>query len=242
MRYKLIGCKVFTRELYQLCAQCPDPVEIIWMREALHETPSRLRAALQKAIDRIEEDEESTCDAILLGYGLCSMGIVGLHTRRLPLVIPRAHDCITLLLGSRERYQTLFDQHSGGVYWYSPGWIEQFKTAGKRSNEDAKYLEYVEKYGEDNAQYLMEVEKSWTEHYDLAAFIKWPEFETSRFEAFTRETAAASHLPYERVEGSRALLEKLVCGQWDDDFLVLEPGQVLEASHDERILQARPQE
>ena len=63
-----------------------------------------------------------------------------------------AHDCITLLLGSRDRYSELFDRYSGGTYWYSPGWIEQFKTPGRGYDEQTRYMEYVEKYGEDNAE------------------------------------------------------------------------------------------
>lgn len=243
MRYKLIGCKVFMRELYQLCAQSENIVEIVWMKEALHLTPSKLRAALQRTIDRIEEEaqdpDNNPCDAILLGYGLCSMGIVGLHTRHIPLVIPRAHDCITLLLGGRERYQQLFEAHSGGVYWYSPGWIEQFKTPGRGSNEEAKFAEYVEKYGEENAEYLMEVERGWIEHYDCAAFIKWPGFDTQKYELATQQAAEKSHLPYQVAEGADTLLRRMIEGDWSEDFLVLQPGQVVEASNDEGVIRVR---
>jgi len=38
-------------------------------------------------------------------------------------VVPRAHDCITLLLGSKERYAKLFGERPG-TYWYSAGWLE----------------------------------------------------------------------------------------------------------------------
>ena len=169
MKLKLIGCQVFLRELYLLCAHSPHSIQIRWMPTDLHTRPqSDLRPALQAEIDKIEA-EDDPCDAILLGYGLCSMGTVGLQARSLPLIIPRVHDCITLLLGAREKYQELFDRYSGGIYWYSPGWIEQFKTPGRGYDEQTKYMEYVEKYGEENAEYLIEVEKSWIQHYSLAA-------------------------------------------------------------------------
>ncbi len=246
MRYKLIGCKVFMRELYQLCAHSHNTVEIIWMREGLHSVPGQLRNELQKTIDHIEDEmerypQEQGYDAILLGYGLCSMGVIGLHTRKLPLVVARAHDCITLLLGDRQRYRQLFDAHSGGVYWYSPGWIEQFKTAGRgRDEEEAKYAEYVEKYGEDNALYLLEVERSWTSHYECAAFIKWPELETHRLEEFARQAALENRLAYKQVDGSSQLLGKMIAGEWaDDDVLVLKPGEMLAASNDDGIFFAQ---
>ena len=236
MKLHLIGCRVFLRELYALCASAPHPVVIHWMPTELHTSPQKeLGPALQAEIDRIEETEEA-CDAILLGYGLCSMGIVGLSCRRLPLIVPRAHDCISLLLGSRERYRELFERYNGGIYWYSPGWIEQFKTPGRGYDEQAKYMEYVEKYGEENAEYLIEVEKSWTQHYSLAALIEWPGLEKNEFDEFTRRAAQEGGLEYRRLTGEDTLLRKLVFGQWDDDFLRVGPGQKIVYSGDEQLI------
>ena len=97
MKFKLIGCQVFMRELYMLAAHSPHSVHIRWMPTDLHTQPQKdLRPALQAEIDKIEQ-ESDPCDAILLGYGLCSMGTVGLKSKSIPLIIPRAHDCITML-------------------------------------------------------------------------------------------------------------------------------------------------
>ncbi len=238
MKWILIGCQVFQRELYWLCARAPRPVEIRWMPTSLHTKPqAELRPALQREIDRIEAEEDE-CEAILLAYGLCSMGTVGLKSRRIPLIIPRAHDCVTLLLGARERYQELFDRYGGGVYWYSPGWIEQFKEAGRGFDEQAKYMEYVEKYGEENAEYLIEVEKGWTQNYRLAALIVWPQLDMPAFEEVTRRAAERENLEYLRLSGSDCLLKKLIYGQWDDDFLRVEPGQTIAFAPDEALMKA----
>lgn len=236
MKLKLIGCQVFLRELYMLCAHSPHSIQIRWMPTELHEQPQKkLRPALQAEIDRIEA-ESDPCDAILLGYGLCSMGTAGLTARSIPLIVPRAHDCITMLLGARKRYQEVFDRYNGGVYWYSPGWIEQFKTAGRGYDEQAKYIEYVEKYGEENAEYLIEVEKSWMQHYSCAALIEWPELKDDRFDAFTRKAAADGNLEYLRLTGEDTLLKKLTWGEWDGEFLRVEPGQTIAYSADERLI------
>ena len=42
----------------------------------------------------------------------------------MPLVIPRAHDCIALFMGSRQRYREYFDAHPG-TYYRTSGWIER---------------------------------------------------------------------------------------------------------------------
>ncbi len=236
MKFKLIGCQVFMRELYLLAAHSPHSVQIRWMPTDLHTSPQKdLRPALQAEIDKIEK-ESDPCDAILLGYGLCSMGTVGLKARSIPLIVPRAHDCITMLIGSREKYQDIFDEHSGGVYWYSPGWIEQFKTPGRGYDEQAKYMEYVEKYGEENAEYLIEVEKSWMQHYSCAALIEWPALADPRFEEITKDIAQKQDLEYLHVAGEDTLLKKLVNGEWDDSFLRAEPGQTIVYSADERLI------
>ncbi|NLG24276.1 MAG: DUF1638 domain-containing protein [Clostridiales bacterium] len=239
MKYILIGCKVLTRELYLLCARSKNVVEIRWMEAALHEHPKDLRAAIQREIDRIDQEADTDVDAILLGFGLCSMGIAGLKAGRVPLAAPRAHDCITLLLGSRARYQQLFDEHQGGVYWYSPGWIEQFKTPGRGYGDQEKYMDYVEKYGEDNAQYLIEVERGWTQNYSLAALIKWPAFPEEPYASITRKAAEDSGLQYLRAEGEDTILRKLIEGEWDGDILVLRPGQTLVYAGDERVICAK---
>ena len=237
MRLKVIACKVLMRELYTLAAKSNNVVDIIWLKQALHNEPDRLRAQLQTAIDRIEGEEEQY-DAILIGYGLCSNGIVGLHTQRTPLVIPRAHDCISLLLGSRKRYQELFDEHSGGIYWYSRGWLEHSLMPGK-DRHDKQYQEYAEKYGEDNAQYLMDMEQGWMKEYNLAVGIWWPSIGREPVEGETRSSAEFLKWNCRMEEGSDALLWRMLEGHWDkEDFLVVPPGSKVVPSFTEGIVRA----
>ena len=132
-RLQLIACKVLQREAYFCAARSKNVVDVVLMPQGLHNEPDRLRSEVQKALERTHDIQDRPYDASLLGYGLCSNGIVGLGAE-IPIVIPRAHDCITLLLGSKERYQEYFDSHRG-VYWYSPGWIESGKQPGKERYE-----------------------------------------------------------------------------------------------------------
>ena len=97
-------------------------------------------------------------------------------------------------------------------------------------------MEYEEKYGEENAEYLIEVEKSWTQHYSLAALIEWPGLEKNEFDEFTRRAAQEGGLEYRRLTGEDTLLRKLVFGQWDDDFLRVGPGQKIVYSGDEQLI------
>ena len=158
MRLQFIVCKVMQREAYFCAARSKNVVDIRLMEQGLHDEPDRLSSEVQKALETTTDIQGRPFDATLLGYGLCSNGIVGLSAE-IPIVVPRGHDCITLLLGSKEKYKEYFDSHRG-VYWYSPGWIESGKQPSKERYETL-LEEYRRKYGHDNAQYLMQVEQTW---------------------------------------------------------------------------------
>jgi hypothetical protein len=85
-------------------------VDIELFRRGLHNEPADLRGKLQARIDALSGPPY---DAIVMGYGLCGQASAGLIARGVPLVIPRAHDCITLFLGSRKRYQYQFENFPG---------------------------------------------------------------------------------------------------------------------------------
>lgn len=235
-RVKVIACKVMLRQLYRLAAESPNVVDILWMEQELHEKPDDMRKWLQATIDRIEA-EEQPYDAIALAYGLCSNGTAGLRTKKTPLVVARAHDCITLLLGDRARYARLFEENSGGVYWYSQGWLESALMPGRRRYELLR-KDYVEKYGEDNADYLMEMEQGWMRNYRKAVYIRWPG-ESGADEQKVQGEADFLTWEFQAVDGDTSLLKGLLDGPWDDGrYLVLPPGTPVAASNDESILKA----
>ncbi len=211
------------REAYYCAASSKNVVDVVLMEQGLHDEPDRLRTEVQKALDNTLDIQGRAYDASLLGYGLCSNGIVGLSAK-IPIIVPRGHDCITLLLGSKDKYKEYFDSHRG-VYWYSPGWIESGKQPSKERYE--KLLEeYKEKYGEDNAQYLMDVEQSWIKEYSWATFIDWGLTDSSEYKNYTKRCAKFLHWKYDELKGSPELMQKLIDGDWDEDeFLVVKPGQ-----------------
>ncbi len=211
------------REAYYCAARSKNVVDVVLMEQGLHNEPDRLRTEVQKALDNTCDIQGRPYDASLLGYGLCSNGIVGMSAK-IPVVVPRGHECITLLLGSKEKYQQYFDSHRG-VYWYSPGWIESDEQPSKERYERL-LEEYKEKYGDDNAQYLMEVEQSWIKEYSWATFIDWGLTDSSEYKNYTKRCAEFLHWNYDELKGSRALMQKLIDGNWhESEFLVVKPGQ-----------------
>jgi len=232
-RYKIIACHVLWRELCYFASLSGNVFELQFLKQGLHCTPDLLRKELQAAIDAADGE----FSALLIGYGLCSNGIVGIVARGTRLVVARGHDCITYLLGSKERYRQYFDAHPG-TYWYTPGWIDTGSQPGQDRYEQT-YRSYVEKYGEENARYLMEMEQGWFREYSNAVYVDLGFGDNEPHRQYTRKCAEWLKWNYNELPGDPGLVRKLVEGDWDSGtFLVVEPGQRIAASHDERIIKA----
>lgn len=243
MRLKLIACKALSRELSYALALSPNIVDVTWIRQRCHDTPQILHKILQQEIDAIESGEdihtnklgfagedEDDFDAILLGYGLCSNAAAGLTARRHKLVIPKAHDCITLMLGSKERYQECFDAFPG-CFWYTASWIENADMPGEENRQQQEAYYRSRGYDEETLEEILEELGSWIKNYQDAAYIRMPFFDKEDYQDFTKRAAAYYHWGFHLLEGDMSLLERFIAGDWkDEDFLVLEPGEAAEPS------------
>jgi hypothetical protein len=245
LRLKIIACDVLNREISYLASQSGCITDVTFLHQGLHETPDKLRAALQQEIERANRgfpyNHANTAphfDYILLGYGLCSGGVTGVSSSGIPLVVPRAHDCATLLLGSKEKYAACFQNHPG-TYWFSSGWIERSWPPGELKYQ-VLYRDYLRKYGEDNAAYLMETEQSWMKEYRNAALIRWNCIGNSAcYREFTQKSAAFLGWNYLEYEGDPGLLQRMVNGEFSDRELLLAPaGMKIAPSFDGDIIRA----
>jgi hypothetical protein len=231
MRIKLIACEVMFREFCAAVARSVNKVDIEFLPKGLHDLGSAtMRARLQESVDRVDKDGY---DAICFGYALCGNGVAGLRARSVQLVLPRGHDCITLFLGSKERYLEYFSTHPG-VYFKTTGWIERGATSGLDRQMGYGYEELIAKYGEDNARYLYE---ELTKHYRQFTFIEMGIEPDSRFENMVREDAEKRRWKFEKVKGDMSLIQRLVDGPWDEkDYLIVPPGANIITTYDEKII------
>lgn len=246
--YKVIACKIMQRELAHVLAACPNALDITFLKQDLHDTPKLLTKALQEEIDRVEsgccpytnKEHMFEFDAILLGYGLCSNALVGLKSRRLPLVIPRAHDCTTLFMGSKEKYQTYFHEVKG-TYFYTLGWLE-LGAAPEEASLERKRIEYMDKFqDEDTVDYLMEMEEEMLKHYNSITYITWPGIESGLGLEQARRITVQKKWNLHQYDGDDSLLSNFVNGHWpEEDFLILNPGEELMPSYEDSVIRKVP--
>lgn len=239
MLLKLIACNVFLREACWCIARSPQVVDPEFTELGEHVHAPRLRELIQARIDAAENSGKAY-DAILVLFGLCGNSTVGLQARKTPLVIPRAHDCCTILLGSRARFQEHFGD-APSTPFSSSGYFERgnyFLRTGEETptvHVGDAYAELVRQYGQEDADYVWQTmhPKAANEADNRAVFIRLPQTQDLGHEARFRAKAQAEGKNFVALEGDIRLIENLLFGKWDPaEFLIVQPGQTTAGVYD----------
>ena len=213
-RKLVIACATVIEEMLPLL---PPYVEHRILDFGLHTDPAKLRHALQNAIDA----SSGQADTIVLGYGLCSQGVIGLRATGCTLVVPRVDDCIAIFLGSCSAYRQQ-SRSEPGTYYLTKGWIEV---------GDSPFAEYERMVASRGPEYAERIIRLMLSNYKRLALINTGQYELERYRDYARRTAERFGLRYEEIEGSTALVKKMLNGPWDDEFIVVQPGQVIQFQH-----------
>jgi len=239
MKYRVIACNMFQHEVETAARRSPHELSFTYFELGEHARPAALRNNLQQAID-----ETVDADGILLCYGLCGRATDGLTAGKVPVILPRSHDCGGILLGCRKRFETIFKPMPSTPF-SSVGFVEHgeyFFTDGEMMLGD-NYAALVEQYGEDDAQYIYEAM-----HPKLDGvlqpihFIATPEVPSAEAREICRAKAEAEGREFRDLDGSLRLLRMLLRGDWpSDEFLVVSPGRRIRMVGDwDRIVESEP--
>lgn len=251
LRLKVIACEIALREICFAAARSPSVVDLDFLPQGLHDTPGQGRDEIQRRVDAVPA---AKYDAILIGYGLCSSILKELRAPHTRLIIPRAHDCITFFLGSKERYQQCFSARPG-TYYFTSGWLEvpqrraaeasaghgTFLPARTLSVASEEYQRWVEKFGEDQARYLLEVMGDWANHYTHGTLIDFDFTRPLDCQAEVQRICHEKGWQFEALPGDLGLLQRWLDGQWPaEEFLVVAPGEKVVPSFDDQIITSAP--
>lgn len=236
-RVCLITCEIFFREVCYFASKSKEILDIVFLPKGLHDLGGeKMKEILQKEIDKADEKDYSR---IILGYALCNNGTVGLMAKKTPIIIPRAHDCITVFLGSKEKYQEYFFKNPG-TYFHTSGWIERGEPEGQYfdSQLGPKQLleDYIEKYGEENGRYLWQTLNP-EKNYSKIAYIYLDIPVFPDFHDLSKKVANEKNWKWEEIKGDPKLLEKLISGPYNkEEFLTVPPHHKIIAANNENII------
>jgi len=218
----VIACQVF-HGLIEKFLPADLAGKTTFLDYGLHVTPKKLTSAIQEQVDQLDDPS-----LVLLGYGLCGNGLDGIRAGKHILLIPRADDCIAIFLGSYKDYRREFDSVPG-TYYLTKGWLES------GSNPLKEYQRYVEKYGQDTADWIMDQQYR---HYKRLAFVAHDMDDIEKYRPEAIEVARYCQrwgMDYEEILGSDRYLSRLVevafaLEKADGEFTVVPPGGVLSQS------------
>lgn len=252
MFLKVIACEIALREICFLAAQSQHLVDLEFLPQGYHNEPPLGRKCVQERLDAVPAGKY---DAILLGYGLCGNIVSGIKSAHTPLIIPRAHDCITFFLGSHERYLET-SQAQPGAYFYTAGWLECQRRRGEKSGMSQQtflpsraglggtgksmYEEWVKRYGEEQAQYLLSEMDRWTANYTHGILITYDFTKLLDLRQQVQAICDKNAWQFAEMPGDLGLLQAWLNGDWDAKrFLTVNPGQEIAPSYDDQVMVAK---
>ncbi len=232
-KYALLACDVFKEELTTFGGETPPWHRIEYLEMGLHDQPDNLRSEVQAAIARLEVDP--AIETVLLAYGLCGNGLLGVHAIRCPLILPRAHDCISILLGGTAPHNEILKENPG-TYFYSPGWVRGKRVPGPDREAHIREV-YSARYPDDDEMVddLVEADAETFAHHSCAAYVDL----TQNADAETYCKDCAKHLGWQfrRLQGDATMLQDLLNRNWDDTrYLTVPPGHSIALNNQSELV------
>lgn len=215
MNTLVVACHTIADELNMAMSECNCSYPILWIESGLHLYPNSLKNRIQEELNHISNVEQ-----VILAFGYCGNSIIGLTAPSYRLIIPRVDDCITLILGSSERRNEVSKEM--GTYFVTKGWIDNEKSIWE------EYQASVKRYGKSRADRIY---KTLLQHYRRLGVIRTGAYKLEDYLEKTKMMAKELNLQHEIIPGTLSYLKKLLKGPWDDDFIVVEPGETIDMNH-----------
>ena len=212
-RVALIACEIMKTEI-EAVAHGLAHVETHYLDQGLHRTPEQMAGRIQQLVDQLDQ----RVDRLVLGYGLCANGIVGVKARSRDLIVPRCHDCIGFFLGSPQAYLDDFFSRPGS-YYLTPGWIAEKKDPLTIIEE-----EYVPRYGRKTAEWAKKEE---LKHYTHLVLVDTGVEDLGPLRRIARKNADYFGMQYVEIKArSKEFFKKMITGPYGErEFSLIRPGR-----------------
>jgi len=237
MKNIAVVCEVMKDDFIKMSKNKKDNnMEYIFLEQQLHNTPDIMRKRLQEEIDKVDDNYGK----IILGYGLCSNGVTGLVSEKHEIIIPKVDDCISLFLGSRQRYMEEFKKDPA-TYYLCKGWIEYggdpyrgyLAWTGQEDKIPREWIDnnkamYGRRYDEATSRMLA---TELMKNYNRIVLINNNDIEKIHRKYAKDVVDFMSELLnreiiFTEIEGSSGFIEKISDGKWDkNDFIKVKSGE-----------------
>ncbi|HWR05612.1 DUF1638 domain-containing protein [Sporomusa sp.] len=219
MKAIIITCRTLKAEVDQAIAATSCNYSLLTLESALHNEPDKLREVLQATLDRV-----SNVDQVLLMMGFCGNAILGLKPEGFNLVIPKADDCITMLLGSQARRTEV--QRDMPTLFFSKGWLDSSQLMER--TVFGEYERILQRYGKEKAQKISQIT---FKHYKRLGLIDTGSFEMEEMLEKSQKYANFLKLSCGIIPGTLDYLKKMLTGPWDEDFIIINSGETITLEH-----------
>lgn len=182
---------------------------------ALHSQPQNMRQRLMAVLNALPE----SITTVLIAIGYCGGSLASICARQ-QLVIPNLDDCITMLL-------TKTDAQEGNLKQRGHMYFRDSECGGVNVQRMLDNLR--REYGTERGTGIFGMWFADYTHADIIDTGVFDCYEESYVESIQKQ-ADLIRCELDYVEGSNRILEKLVSGQWDEQFLIVPPGTVLTKS------------
>lgn len=185
---------------------------VVDLDTALHAEPEKMRLKVMEEVGNLPDE----VDTVLVAMGFCGGSWKNIKSEK-RIVIPRLDDCITLLMTTDNQWHANLKEP--GCMYLKDNNNDTLTIPGIRDD-------LFRKYGEKNGQIVFD---RWFEGYHTVSVIDTGVYDSYApdFLEFAQYNAELIDARTTHVAGSNIILENLVSGKWEEQFLVLEPGEIM---------------
>lgn len=211
MKRTILACSMLEDEINYVYNRINCDLPVVWLDRGLHNHPEKLREKLQETIDSLQDQDE-----LLLCFGLCGNGTAGLKSEHARLVIPKFDDCLNMLLCDGNR--SCRGLVEAGTMYLTAGWTKDEEGILQQ------YDKLLEDYDEEMRDAVMEMMYA---HYDSVTLIDTGCYPLSQVMDYAEKTCQLMDFELKQVKGHTLMIEKLLTGDYDSNFILTEPGETL---------------
>ena len=188
-------------------------IKAIYNSRIYHRDPKEMREHIIEKLDKLPEGT----DTVLVCMGYCGGSWEGVAKNSCRIVLPRIGDCVSLVM-------QLTDEPKSNLR--TPG---HFYVRDKNPSKES--IKAIFDHMADDQDLDQETRdkyhKHWQDMYEEIDIIDTPINDARSQEYYDKVKADADWLDarVDYVMGGTYMIEKLIRGDWDDQFLVLEPGE-----------------